>query len=46
MYNGGKIKNQNYKDQVKQEEKNKNNATKPHSKQAEHARSAHIPQSI
>ena len=43
---GAKIKNQNFNDQVKQEEKNKNNATKPHSKQVEHARSAHIPQSI
>ena len=35
---GAKIKNQNYNDQVKQEEKNKNNATKPHSKQVEFAR--------
>ena len=30
---GAKSKNQNYNDEVKQEEKNKNNATKPHSKQ-------------
>ena len=34
---GAKIKNQNHNDQVKQEEKNKNNATKPHSKQGEYA---------
>ena len=30
---GAKIKNPNYNDQVKKEEKNKKNATKPHSKQ-------------
>ena len=34
---GAKIKNQNHNDQVKQEEKNKNNATKQHSKQGEYA---------
>ena len=33
-----KIKNQNYNEQVKQEGKNKKNATKPHSKQEEYAR--------
>ena len=32
---GVKIKNQNYNDQVKEEEKNKKNATRPHSKQGE-----------
>ena len=32
---GVKIKNQNYNDQVKEEEKNKKNATGPHSKQGE-----------
>ena len=32
---GAKIKNQNYNDQVKEEEKNKKNAKGPHSKQGE-----------
>ena len=48
---GAKIKNPNYNDQVKEEEKNKKNATKPHSKQRECvrkktyslARTIHIP---
>ena len=49
---GAKIKNPNYNDQVKEDEKNKKNATKPHSKQRECvrkktyslARTIHIPQ--
>ena len=35
---GAKIKNQNYNDQVKQEGKNKKNATVPHSKQEDYVR--------
>ena len=35
MYYEAKIKNQNYNDQVKQEGKDKNSVTEPHSKQGE-----------
>ena len=35
---GATIKNQNYNDQIKQEGKNKKNATEPHSRQGEYVR--------